>query len=94
MHALLSQLLLAVDYPAPSALGVNATTARLFTTVHNESQSSRALGWDTNSYAASTYRGCGNLSTRTFTHTGCAPATDRTRDLHTPQPLARAVPPS
>jgi CubicO group peptidase (beta-lactamase class C family) len=34
------------------------------------SQSSRALGWDTNDYVMDTYRGCGNFSQLTFTHTG------------------------
>lgn len=29
---------------------VNATTVKLFTTMYNQSQSSRALGWDTNDY--------------------------------------------
>ena len=33
-------------------------------------QSSRALGWDTNDYVMDTYRGCGNFSALTFTHTG------------------------
>ena len=37
---------------------------------HNLSQSSRALGWDTNDYGANSYRGCANLSATTFTHTG------------------------
>ena len=32
------------------------------------SQSSRALGWDTNDYRANSYRGCGNLSAVAFTH--------------------------
>jgi CubicO group peptidase (beta-lactamase class C family) len=35
--------------------------------VQNASQSSRALGWDTN---AGSYKGCGNWSGATFTHTG------------------------
>jgi len=39
-------------------------------TPRNLTQSSRALGWDTNSYVANHYRGCGNLSQSTFTHTG------------------------
>ena len=49
---------------------VNQTTAKLFTTIYNVSQSSRALGWDTNSYAMSQDRSCGNLSSATYTHTG------------------------
>ena len=43
---------------------------RMFTTIVNKTQSSRALGWDTNDYVANSYRGCGNLSALTFTHTG------------------------
>ena len=38
--------------------------------VHNLTQSSRALGWDTNDYKMNSYRGCANLSSTTFTHTG------------------------
>lgn len=38
--------------------------------MHNQTQSSRALGWDTNDYVSNTYRGCANLSSTTFTHTG------------------------
>jgi CubicO group peptidase (beta-lactamase class C family) len=57
---------------APSYSGrfLNASTVAHFTTVHNVSQSSRALGWDTNNYIANTYRGCSQLSSSTFTHTG------------------------
>eukprot|EP00056_Hartaetosiga_gracilis_P016679 m.5641 g.5641 ORF g.5641 m.5641 type:complete len:461 (-) comp4491_c0_seq1:702-2084(-) len=49
---------------------VNKTTVSYFTKVHNVTQSSRAYGWDTNNYFANTYRGCGKLSSTTFTHTG------------------------
>lgn len=49
---------------------LNGSTVRTFTTMINQSQSSRALGWDTNDYVSNTYRGCGNLSSLTFTHTG------------------------
>jgi hypothetical protein len=49
---------------------VNGTTVRKFTTLVNRTQSSRALGWDTNDHVANTYRGCGNLSALSFTHTG------------------------
>jgi len=49
---------------------VNKTTALYFTTIYNVTQSSRALGWDTNNYQQNTYRGCGNLSPTTWTHTG------------------------
>eukprot|EP00049_Salpingoeca_infusionum_P023339 m.11518 g.11518 ORF g.11518 m.11518 type:complete len:448 (-) comp5738_c0_seq1:1698-3041(-) len=65
IHALTHKLLFA----EASSSWINSTTVRLFTTVHNETQSSRALGWDTNN-KANTYRGCGNLSPTTFTHTG------------------------
>ena len=77
LHTILAALLYAPAIAARSAvrggagaLGVNATTVKLFTTIHNATQSSRALGWDTNCYSANTYRGCGNLSSATFTHTG------------------------
>lgn len=49
---------------------VNATTVHTFTTAYNLTQSSRALGWDTNNYKMNTYRGCGNFSSVTYTHTG------------------------
>jgi serine-type D-Ala-D-Ala carboxypeptidase len=49
---------------------VNSTTVALFTTMYNASQSSRALGWDTNNYNNSDYLGCGNLSSSSWTHTG------------------------
>ena len=64
---LLQELVSAPTVPAPGSIGINATTAQKFTTVHNETQSSRALGWDTN---AGSYMGCGNWSGATFTHTG------------------------
>ena len=59
-----------VDTAPPNTWLVNGTTVRKFTTVINQTQSSRALGWDTNDYMANDYRGCGNLSALTFTHTG------------------------
>lgn len=43
---------------------INASTARLFTTVRNASLSTRALGWDTNDPL------CGSIPQPTFTHTG------------------------
>jgi hypothetical protein len=51
---------------------INATTVTTFTTVYNTTQSSRALGWDTNSYKVkpTDSRLCGGLSSSTFTHTG------------------------
>jgi len=58
---------------APIATGptslLNRTTVQLFTTIWNVTQSSRALGWDTNA-VNSQYHFCGNLSAATFTHTG------------------------
>jgi CubicO group peptidase (beta-lactamase class C family) len=48
---------------------INSTTAALWRTEYNASQSSRALGWDTNS-ALNTYHGCGQFSSLTFTHLG------------------------
>jgi len=64
LHTLASLLL------KPTWAFPNKTTTKRFTTIHNRSQSSRALGWDTNDYASNSYRGCGNLSSQTFTHTG------------------------
>jgi CubicO group peptidase (beta-lactamase class C family) len=46
---------------------LNATTVALFTKVANLTQSSRALGWDTNDQPAPA---CGNLSKKTFFHIG------------------------
>lgn len=66
LHAVVSQLL----FPeAGGSLGLNATTVRTFTTVHNASRSSRALGWDTQSGSHSLGL-CGALGAATFTHTG------------------------
>jgi len=51
----------------------NSTTTTLFTTQYNHSQSSRALGWNTNADDAEDHgfsKGCGTLSTTTFMHTG------------------------
>lgn len=49
---------------------VKQSTVEMFTKVANLTQSSRALGWDTNDYKMNTYRGCASLSPRTYTHTG------------------------
>lgn len=49
---------------------INSATVQLFTTIKNVTQSSRALGWDTNNYAMNDYRGCGNFSQLTYMHTG------------------------
>ena len=46
---------------------LNETTIKLFITVANLTQSSRALGWDTNNQA---YRWCGTFSNETFLHIG------------------------
>lgn len=65
---------------------VNATTVHLFTKAYNLTQSSRAFGWDTNNYVMNTYRGCGNLSSLTYTHlgyTGTELCNDPTRQLIT-----------
>eukprot|EP01156_Anaeramoeba_ignava_P006001 Anaeramoba_ignava/a347490_159.p1 GENE.a347490_159~~a347490_159.p1 ORF type:complete len:438 (+),score=116.39 a347490_159:28-1314(+) len=70
---------------------VNKTTVELFTTIYNETQSSRALGWDTNLYNYF----CGDLSQKTFCHTGftgtsiCA---DPTRKLYAILLSARVYP--
>ena len=72
LSQLLHQLLFAPSSSGTrksGVLGINSTTAQLFTTVRNASFSSRALGWDTNQPGG--YLGCGNLSASTFTHTGC-----------------------
>lgn len=66
VHRLLRRILFADADDA----WINSTTVAHFTAVHNTTQSSRGLGWDTNDYGANTYRGCGNLSATTFTHTG------------------------
>jgi len=53
---------------------LNHETIELFTTINNHSQSSRALGWNTNDITAQPDGGwdlsCGNLSKETFTHVG------------------------
>lgn len=52
---------------------LNASTVQLFTTINNETQSSRALGWTTNSIAAEDHgydHSCGMMSEETFMHIG------------------------
>lgn len=49
---------------------LNATTIALFIKQANATQSSRALGWDTNSQPNPANRSCGTLSPRTFLHVG------------------------
>jgi CubicO group peptidase (beta-lactamase class C family) len=46
---------------------LDRATVALFTKIHNATQSSRALGWDTN---ANKMKWCGALSDRTFFHIG------------------------
>jgi len=64
--------LFAPEVTTGSAL-INSTTSKLFITQANHSQSSRALGWNTNADDAEDHgfnHGCGTLSTSTFMHTG------------------------
>jgi CubicO group peptidase (beta-lactamase class C family) len=52
---------------------LNATTVQLFTREHNQTQSSRALGWNTNdpaAFDAGWNCSCGTLSPRSFMHLG------------------------
>eukprot|EP00762_Andalucia_godoyi_P001085 ANDGO_02099.mRNA.1 UPF0214 protein YfeW len=58
--------------PGAESPFLNATTVALFRAVYNVSQSSRALGWDTNNYQAqpASERSCGSLSGETFLHLG------------------------
>jgi serine-type D-Ala-D-Ala carboxypeptidase len=52
---------------------LNATTIKTFTTINNVTQSSRALGWDTNTPLVSTYgydNSCGTMSDSAFMHIG------------------------
>lgn len=65
---LMQRLMFAPEAPSDGFL--NATTVKLFTTAYNLTQSSRALGWDTNDYKMNSERGCANLSSLTYTHTG------------------------
>jgi CubicO group peptidase (beta-lactamase class C family) len=46
---------------------LNATTVALWTKVANLTQSSRALGWDTNDQS---YKWCGTFSKKTYLHIG------------------------
>eukprot|EP01100_Stratorugosa_tubuloviscum_P009056 TRINITY_DN3795_c0_g1_i1.p1 TRINITY_DN3795_c0_g1~~TRINITY_DN3795_c0_g1_i1.p1 ORF type:complete len:441 (+),score=154.82 TRINITY_DN3795_c0_g1_i1:69-1391(+) len=52
---------------------LNTTTVELFTKEYNHSQSSRALGWNTNDpdvYDQGWSLSCGNMSSKTYVHTG------------------------
>lgn len=55
--------------PAAGATFLNATTVAKFTTPYNLTQSSRALGWDTNE-PNNAYNPCGELSPLTYNHLG------------------------
>lgn len=61
-------------YLWPSSDGfLNATTITTFTREYNNTQSSRALGWNTNDPTTYDYGwdlSCGNMSKRTYTHVG------------------------
>ena len=60
-------------YMFSDSILVNATTREKFTKMYNVSQSSRALGWNTNTAQAPDYgwgQSCGNLSEATYTHVG------------------------
>lgn len=61
-----------VAAPESSSNFLNASTIEEFRTVYNISQSSRALGWDTNNYQAqpADERSCGSLSSNTYLHLG------------------------
>ena len=64
------RLLRGLMWATQNGTWINSTTVNTFTTIYNVSQSSRALGWDTNNYAVRDYPGCGNFSQNTFMHTG------------------------
>ena len=52
---------------------LNATTTKLWTAEYNHTQSSRALGWNTNDYTVNDRgwdQSCGSLSQATFMHDG------------------------
>ncbi|CAE7202334.1 amiE [Symbiodinium sp. KB8] len=55
--------------PDSSTVFVNKTTVATFSAVHNATQSSRALGWDTNA-PNNDYHGCMGFSEHTITHLG------------------------
>ena len=67
---------------APVQQMLNETTIALFTTEYNHTQSSRALGWDTNDPAVPDQgfsQACGNWSVKTYMHTGYEPACQQPR---------------
>jgi CubicO group peptidase (beta-lactamase class C family) len=57
-------------FASPQDSYVNRTTIDLFIKPVNLTQGPRALGWLVNDPKADTYMGCGELSPRTFYHTG------------------------
>jgi len=60
-------------FASENDLLLNRTTADYFTKEYNHSQSSRALGWNTNDYTAPDqgwHQECGTLSENTFMHSG------------------------
>jgi len=60
-------------FPEKSPEFLNASTVKLWTTEYNHTQSSRALGWDTNDPSAPDYgwnQSCGHMSPKTFLHIG------------------------
>lgn len=66
----LSHIALAyLNAPETTATFLNSTTVAKWATVANATQSSRALGWDTNA-ANNEYKGCQGFSAHTITHLG------------------------
>jgi len=60
-------------FAEPNSPFLNTTTVDFFIKEYNHSQSSRALGWNTNDHTVSdqgTSQGCGSLSPKTYMHTG------------------------
>jgi CubicO group peptidase (beta-lactamase class C family) len=57
-------------YAGPEDKLLNETTVELFTTAYNLTQSSRALGWDTNDFKTNPSMWCGTLSQKSFLHLG------------------------
>jgi len=69
LYTLMSKYLLA----EPNSSFLNSTTVNLFIKEYNHSQSSRALGWNTNDHTVVDQgfsQGCGSLSPLTYMHTG------------------------
>jgi CubicO group peptidase (beta-lactamase class C family) len=66
----LSHIALAyLNAPEASSTFLNSSTVAKWSTVANATQSSRALGWDTNA-ANNEYKGCQGFSAHTITHLG------------------------